>query len=93
MTVLGTVTREKLADNLEAYIDDASKMPHDPRPFFRAIVAALREPMHIRDTFAAAALTGLLANASEVNDELAAEAFTAADAMLAARERKESENG
>jgi hypothetical protein len=45
--------------------------------------------MNLRDYFAAAALTGLLANASEVNDELAAEAFTAADAMLAARERKE----
>ena len=45
--------------------------------------------MSLRDYFAAAALQGLLANASEVNDELAAEAFTAADAMLAARERKE----
>ena len=42
-----------------------------------------------RDYFAAAALQGLLANASEVNDELAVEAFMAADAMLAARERKE----
>ena len=45
--------------------------------------------MSLRDYFAAAAMQGLLANASEVNDELAAEAFTAADAMLAARERKE----
>ena len=49
--------------------------------------------MTLRDYFAAAALQGLLANASEVNDELAAEAFTAADAMLAARERKEGSNG
>jgi hypothetical protein len=46
--------------------------------------------LNVRDYFAAAALQGLLANASEVNDELAAEAFTAADAMLAARERKDS---
>jgi hypothetical protein len=45
--------------------------------------------INLRDYFAAAALQGLLANASEVNDELAAEAFTAADAMIAARERKE----
>jgi len=45
--------------------------------------------INARDYFAAAALQGLLANASEVNDELAVEAFTAADAMLAARERKE----
>jgi hypothetical protein len=45
--------------------------------------------MSLRDYFAAAALQGLLANASEVNDELAAEAFMAADAMIAARERKE----
>jgi hypothetical protein len=49
--------------------------------------------MSLRDYFAAAAMQGLLANASEVNDELAAEAFMAADAMLAARERKESSNG
>lgn len=45
--------------------------------------------MSLRDYFAAAAMQGLLANASEVNDELAAEAFMAADAMIAARERKE----
>jgi hypothetical protein len=49
--------------------------------------------MSLRDYFAAAALQGLLANASEVNDELAAEAFMAADAMLAALERKEGLNG
>ncbi len=65
----------------------------DGGPAFASGGSNQQPGMSIRDYFAAAALTGLLANASEVNDELAAEAFTAADAMLAARERKEGSNG
>jgi hypothetical protein len=44
--------------------------------------------MTLRDYFAAAAMQGLLANGSGVNDELVAEAFMVADAMLVSRERK-----
>ncbi len=52
--------------------------------------------MFLRDYFAAAALTGMLSDpdAGKVDwKDLTEEAYEAADAMLAARERKESSNG
>jgi hypothetical protein len=51
--------------------------------------------INLRDYFAAAALTGLLANETRSGraDEYARDAWEQADAMLAARERKEGSNG
>jgi hypothetical protein len=51
--------------------------------------------MSLRDYFAAAALTGILAdpNGSGHLQEVSGFAYLVADAMLAARERKEGSNG
>ena len=51
--------------------------------------------MNLRDYFAAAAMQGLLANPRRTgrHDAYARDAWDQADAMIAARERKESSNG
>lgn len=66
-------------------------MPHDGGPAFPVPDRGVTRGMTLRDYFAAAALQGMLANAKPGDgtpEEFAADAYSFADAMLAAR-RKE----
>lgn len=87
-----SIPATKDADEMLAVLDDVDaevKKARDDVAEFSALMSDHRA--HLRDTFAAAALTGLLADSTvdfKVAETYATKSYEMADAMLKAREGK-----